>query len=141
MKKIYTFQEETKMRKSKMWRMLTVAAVAASMTCGIAGVQSVMGGVGGVTARSVMDDGHSTKLIKCRAYSRSIRRIYGYHFCIHRQLSHPQPLCCITLRLSFLFTAPSAISSASLFMPSKPYPPPPATISTKLSVWQKKAAF
>ena len=29
------------MRKSKMWRMLTVAAVAASMTCGIAGVQSV----------------------------------------------------------------------------------------------------
>ena len=29
------------MRKSKMWRMLTVAAVAASMTCGIIGVQSV----------------------------------------------------------------------------------------------------
>ena len=29
------------MRKSKMWRMLTVAAVAASMTCGVFGVQSV----------------------------------------------------------------------------------------------------
>ena len=37
----YIFQEETKMRKSKMWRMLTVAAVAASMTCGVFGVQSV----------------------------------------------------------------------------------------------------
>ena len=37
----YTFQEETKMRKSKMWRMMTVAAVAASMTCGVVGVQSV----------------------------------------------------------------------------------------------------
>ena len=29
------------MRKSKMWRMMTVAAVAASMTCGLFGVQSV----------------------------------------------------------------------------------------------------
>ena len=29
------------MRKSKMWRMMTVAAVAASMTCGVFGVQSV----------------------------------------------------------------------------------------------------
>ena len=29
------------MRKSKMWRMITVAAVAASMTCGVLGVQSV----------------------------------------------------------------------------------------------------
>ena len=29
------------MRKSKIWRMLTVAAVAASMTCGVFGVQSV----------------------------------------------------------------------------------------------------
>ena len=29
------------MRKSKMWRMLTVAAVASSMTCGVFGVQSV----------------------------------------------------------------------------------------------------
>lgn len=29
------------MRKSKMWRMLAVAAVAASMTCGVFGVQSV----------------------------------------------------------------------------------------------------
>ena len=29
------------MRKSKMWRMITVAAVAASMTYGIIGVQSV----------------------------------------------------------------------------------------------------
>ena len=37
----YTFQEETKMRKIKMWRMMTVAAVAASMTCGVFGVQSV----------------------------------------------------------------------------------------------------
>ena len=29
------------MRKTKMWRMLTVAAVTASMTCGVFGVQSV----------------------------------------------------------------------------------------------------
>ena len=29
------------MRKSKMWKMVTVAAVAASMTCGMVGVQSV----------------------------------------------------------------------------------------------------
>ena len=29
------------MRKSKMWKMMTVAAVAASMTCGMVGVQSV----------------------------------------------------------------------------------------------------
>ncbi len=29
------------MRKIKMWRMMTVAAVAASMTCGVFGVQSV----------------------------------------------------------------------------------------------------
>ena len=38
---LFKRQEETKMRKSKMWRMLTVAAVAASRTCGMIGGQSV----------------------------------------------------------------------------------------------------
>lgn len=76
------------------------------------------------------------KLIKSRAYSRSIRRIYGYHFCIHRQLSHPSP-CVVSpyvypfclLLLSHKLCKPLCLRSRI---------PAPATISTKLSIWQKK---
>ena len=72
----------------------------------------------------------------------SIRRIYDITFAFIDSFHTPQPTCvCILTSVPFCLPAPSMHKLCKAFYALEAVSTAPATISTKLSVWQKKSRF